>query len=157
GEPDSYSSVFISPNSTQAASVKVIGSGRDIWLIDLARGTSTRLTINAGLISGFPLIWSPDGNRIAFPSIQIDVIDLHVQLVSSSSSDPEILLKSNESKFPSSWSPDGHYLLYGNLHDAKTKNDIWVLPLDSRKPTRLLGTGFDESSAMFSPDGKWIS
>ena len=95
-----------------------------------------------------------DGRRIVFASNRHGAFDLYLQ---SAAGEPELILKSSNSKFPSSFSSDGRLLLYAEL-DPKTKSDLWILPMEGeRKPIPLLRTPFSESAGAFSPDGKWFA
>jgi Tol biopolymer transport system component len=130
----------------------------DIWLIELARGISTRFTFDPK--NDTAPVWSPDGNSIAFASNREGAFDLYRKRSNGIGQD-ELLLKTNNPKFSSDWSPDGRFLLYYEIH-PKTKYDLWVLPdpggtPGDKKPIPFLQTEFNESSGAFSPDGKWIA
>jgi hypothetical protein len=132
-------------------------SGSDtvaIWLLDFARGTSTRFTFGSSN-SRLP-VWSPDGSRIIFASDRGGHYDLY-QKLANGGSDEQLLLKSDQNKFPSGWSKDGRFLLY-TVVDPKTGSSQWVLPLEGdRKPIPFPRTGLTEGSGQFSPDGRWVA
>ena len=130
-------------------------SGADIWLLDLARGASTRFTFDP-TADRFP-VWSPDGTRIAFSSGQDGrVLNLY-QKLSSGAGDNQLLLQSDLPKLAMDWSRDGKYLLYVN-NDPKTKYDLWVLPMTGdHQPFPFLRTPFQETGGRFSPDTRWIA
>jgi Tol biopolymer transport system component len=131
----------------------------DLWVVDLERATSLRLTAIHG--SDQQPVWSPDGSRVAFRSNRTGVYDLYGKNVNGSSEE-ELLVKSLHSKTPTSWSPDGRFLAYEEDH-PKTGADIWVLPLEGdRKPFPFLQTEFQEAWGRLSPvlDGQghlWIA
>ena len=126
----------------------------DVWVQELARGTSSRLTFNPSLdIRPF---WSPHGDSIVFSSSRKGVYDLYVKS-SNGSGEERLLLESNRNKFVTDWSRDGQYLTYTSGGDPKTKNDLWVLPLfGDRTPIPLVQTEFNEGGGSFSPDARWI-
>jgi Tol biopolymer transport system component len=102
-----------------------------LWLVDLERATSLRLTSTHG--SSLTGSWSPDGRRIAFSSNRTGVDELYEKDASGVSGE-ELLVKSAHTKFPTGWSPEGRFLVYLDV-DPKTKGDIWVLPIEGeRKP-----------------------
>jgi Tol biopolymer transport system component/predicted Ser/Thr protein kinase len=161
-EPGPYTSLAVSPDGTRA-----VVSRNDffqnettwnLWLLDVARGTSKRFTSAEGR-NDYP-VWSPDGSRIVFASSREVGTNIGLNLYQEVISGPkgeEVVLRSGETKFPTSWSRDGHFLLY-TVADPKTKNDIWVLSMEGdHQRTRLLGTEFSESQAQFSPDSRWIA
>ena len=126
----------------------------DLWLVDVGRGTFTRLTDNPA-DDIFP-IWSPDASRVAFSSTRSRGLDLYVKQVGGTSNE-ELLLANPEIKAASDWSPDGRYLLY-SANDRKNQFDIWGIPVaGDRKPFPLVQTRFSERLAQFSPDGQWIA
>jgi serine/threonine protein kinase len=157
GEPDDYQGLALSPDGTRLALSKSSGAGRNIWLLDFSRGTSTRFTF--GSAKDENPVWSPDGRRIIFASDRDgDQFNLYQKRVNGVKEE-EVLLKSGEDKWLTSWSRDGRFLLYDALH-PKTKGDtdIWMLPLEGdKKPAPFLITEFSESDAHFSPDGHYVA
>jgi Tol biopolymer transport system component len=155
GDAGYYTSVAISPDGKQAALTRLEYSNIsiDLWLLDFARETSTRLTFGPGF-SQDP-VWSPDGTRLAYRAQREGGDNLFMKLTSGAQNE-ELLLKSPEPKIPSDWSRDGRYLLY-SATNAKTHSDLWALPLEDRKPFPFLATEFNETDGHFSPDGKWIA
>jgi Tol biopolymer transport system component len=162
GEPTTYFSVAVnisqvptlrlSPDGSKVASVS--GSILHIWLMQLSRGVSSRLTSSSSSDT-FPL-WSPNGNRIVFASDVTGTLDIY-QKASNGTGNEELLVSSKLRKIPTSWSPDGRFVLY-QAADPKTGDDLWMLPMESpRTPVPLLQTPFNEGEAAFSPDGRWIA
>ena len=126
----------------------------DIWMIDLARGTNSRLTFNT--TDEVNPVWSPDGSRVVYASISNGKGDLYQKPATGSGSD-ELIFKSDQDKVAQDWSSDGRLILFRSI-DPKMGNDIWILPMTGdRKPTLFLQTPFTESNPHFSPDGKWVA
>jgi len=154
GPPEYHSSPRLSPDGKRVAVTRRDAQGADLWLLDLARDTSTRFTFHPA-IEGFPT-WSPDGSRVVFASLRDGPFNLY-QKASSGSADEEPLLKTGEGKFPVDWSSDGRFVLYQATF-PKTSLDLWALPLEGdRKPIPLVQTEFTELQGQFSPDGRWIA
>ena len=160
--PGPYTSLSVSPDGTRAVVSRNDlfqgGSVWNLWLLDLARGTSKRFTSTAPARNDYP-VWSPDASRVVFASSRgggTAAMNLY-QKPSSGAMDEDVLLRSSETKYPTSWSRDGRFLLY-TVADPRTKHDIWVLSMEGdHRRTRLLGTEFNESEAQFSPDSRWIA
>ena len=126
----------------------------DVWSLDLARETSTRLTFGNSDSAG--AIWSPDGSRIVFASSRAGNYDLY-EKPSNGATPERLLLKTELVKWPDDWSRDGKFLLF-EATDAKMQGDLWLLPLSGdQKPVVYLQTPFNEVHGQFSPDGKWIA
>jgi serine/threonine protein kinase len=155
GQPSNYLRQTLSPDEKQVAIDDLDAQGnRDIWIIDLARGTPTRFTFDPA-VDWVP-IWSPDGSRILFSSNREGVFDLY-QKPATGAGKEVLLLKTDLPKNPTDWSPDGKYILYA-VNDPKTSFDLWVLPLfGDQKPFPFLQTQFNERAARLSPDGQWIA
>jgi eukaryotic-like serine/threonine-protein kinase len=152
GEPGQYGSLAVSPDGARAA-FRRSGTG-DLWLMEFARGVSSRFTF-AGGISDNP-VWSPDGSQIVFHSNRSGKFDLY-RKASNGAGDDELLLKTDQDKEPDSWSRDGRFLIYDST-DPKTSTDMWALPLEGdRKPIPLLRTQFQEGYGAVSPDGRWLA
>src|SRR5204863_5580436 len=70
GPAAAYVGIALSPDEKQVAVHRHDqGTGGDLWLIDVARGTSSRFTFDAAQDNSSP-VWSPDGSRIAFASLR---------------------------------------------------------------------------------------
>ena len=155
GPPANYIRPSLSPDGKRLA---VDGSdsqgNRDVWLIDLASGNSTRFTFDPAQ-DLFP-VWSPDGSRIVFGSDREGPRNLF-QRSAKGAGKEELLLKSDFNAYPVDWSHDGRYIAYV-INDPKTKIDVWVLPVSgNQKPFPFANTEASERGARFSPDGKWLA
>jgi Tol biopolymer transport system component len=125
----------------------------DIWQMELASGTPSRLTHEAA-VDFFP-VCSPTGDEIVFASLRTGPPDLYRASLSAPGGEKP-LLDLPAATIPSDWSRDGRYLLFLPL-SLKTQRDIWVLPLDGGAPREVIATPADERSARFSPDGRWLA
>jgi eukaryotic-like serine/threonine-protein kinase len=61
GDPEPYDTMTLSPDGTRAA----VTRDGDVWVVDLMRGSSTRLT-TSGTVNQSSAIWSPDSTHIAY-------------------------------------------------------------------------------------------
>jgi len=157
-EPGRYNSLALSPDGRRVAVSRTNPENTpnwDVWLLDVTRNTSTRLTYEQ-VRATYP-IWSADGSSVIFDSIRGGEVSLYLKL-SSGAGDDQLLLKSDAGyKYATSSSRDGRFLLY-TVENPETKTDLWMLPMQGdRKPTPLLRTKFNERSGQFSPDGHWIA
>jgi Tol biopolymer transport system component/predicted Ser/Thr protein kinase len=131
------------------------GSGGDIWIRDVARGTETRFTTDAS--TNFAPLWSPAGDRLLYGSIRGTGINLYIK-AATGLGQVEALLPSGPDRSPQQWSRDGHYIVYSEA-GARNKRDLWILPMGGaeRKPVPFLKTEFEETHGQLSPDSQWMA
>jgi eukaryotic-like serine/threonine-protein kinase len=127
---------------------------RDIWILDVASGATTRFTSDPGW-DAFPT-WSADGSRIIFTSNRTGVYNLYVKASSGAASE-QLLYESMEGKGPTSWSPDGKYLIYYSLGQPTHLRLLPVFGPPDRKPAPLVDPQFTSITGRFSPDGRWLA
>jgi Tol biopolymer transport system component/predicted Ser/Thr protein kinase len=156
GGPGAYNTLSLSPDGTRVAFDRTANApgNADIWVHDLAQGTTNRFTFDAA--RDFLPVWSPDGTRIVWTAQREGSYNLY-QKTSDFAGEDRALLKSSELKFAQDWSRDGRFLLYAVIRNG-TNLDLWVLPLQGEpKPTPFLATQFAESQGRFSPDSRYIA
>jgi serine/threonine-protein kinase len=142
----------VSPDGKRLVRSNPAGPNRDIWIHDLERGTTTRLTY--GDNSSRP-VWSPNGQRVAF-SAGLPDANIFWKAADGTGKE-ERLTKSQYTQFPGAFSPDGKLLVFVE-NNPTTGSDIWILPLEGdRTPRLFLQTPFVENEVALSPDGHWIA
>jgi Tol biopolymer transport system component len=139
-----------SPDGTRIAFGVITGRQADIWIHDLAVGTTSRLTFD-GQDNNDP-VWNPGGTSFAF-SRGFDVKDLYV--LSAEGGDPDPVVVQDGLQWTTDWSPDGRHLVFTNI----TANlDIWVAPLSGDgEPRSFLATRYLEGAGRISPNGRWLA
>ena len=150
--PHAYRNPRLSPDGQRVA-VTIDELGTQEWLLDIERGTLTRLTFE-GSYNG-ALAWTPDGKRVAFGSDRAGQRNLFWQLADGSGG-TERLATSDRSQVASSWSPDGQTLAFEQTNPG-TGYDLLVYRLGDRKVETFLQTRFNEIAPKFSPDGRWLA
>jgi len=124
----------------------------DIWLYDVTRTISTRVTFDPA--SEWQPIWSPDGKRMVYAT-ERQGTGLYMKNSDGTESEQE-LLKSLETKSPLDWSPDGQFIIYMDINESGGV-DLMLLPLEGkREPIPFANTKFKENNARISPDGHWV-
>jgi Tol biopolymer transport system component len=143
----------LSPDGMRVVWNNTSGASRDIFVQDLARGTSTRVTSSG---YAFTPIWSPDGKSVIFERGVPDSI-LYRRRLDGSEVAEDQLASGKNIQYPSSVSPDGGTLTY-TQYDPVTGSDIWVRSLAKGAQAReFVKSKFSEGNAMFSPDGRWLA
>jgi serine/threonine protein kinase len=152
--PGRYALPRVSPDGSRLVLMAFDGSNSDLWLIELKRGTSTRLTSDPGDEEG-PR-WSADGTQIVYNSDRLS--GSAIFLKSTRGGDDELLYRSSKPWTSVwDWSDDGRYVVYRDI-DPVTGFDLWVLPtFGERKPFPYLITRFEEQLAALAPNGHWMA
>ena len=147
----------ISTDGRYVAYDRTIQGNRDVWIMDLVRGGTTRFTTNTA-IDGFP-VWSPDGARLVFHSQRKGTFDIWTKRFDGAAGTEEILLETPDNEWPIAWSKDGRFILYQRSDRNFESSDLFALPMtgDNRMPIALATTPAEERMGEFSPDGRWIA
>jgi serine/threonine-protein kinase len=154
--PGHYSDPRLSPDGRNLA---FAGDGPDIYIYDLERDTTRRLTFTGH--STIP-VWAPDGRHLVFQSIGNE--ESFYWIRSDGAGEPQRLLESMHVMIPWSFSPDGRWLAY-RQKSSGSESDLWILPLDitdpdhpkAGNPEPFLRAPGDNIIPRFSPDGRWIA
>ena len=142
----------LSPEGRRIAMTILDGPATDIWVLDLDRGSRTRLTFEG---NNGAAVWAPDAQHLYFSSDRGGPHAIY-RAAADGSGEPERLTRAEHPQFPTSVSPDGRLLLYSELH-PETSFDSWLLSLDNGERRPVLQTEFEEAGAVFSPDGRFIA
>ena len=156
GTQAGYRDVQLSPDGRWASATLPSNTTQqpDVWLFDLARGLSKRLTF--GAFGSMDAVWSPDGRRVAYASRHKKAFDIFQRDVSGIGSE-QLLLEDEDDKYPLGFTRDGQFLLYVVPTGAATGH-IWLLPMTGdRRPRPFNHTKDSETSAEVSPDGRWTA
>jgi eukaryotic-like serine/threonine-protein kinase len=149
GEARRFATPRFSPDGRRLALGITDAAGtKDIWVLDVAQRTWSRLTTNG--ISNRP-VWTPDGRRLVYSSND----DLW-WIPADGSGRPESLFVANGNRFAGSVTPDGRTLVFQEA--SSDRSGIRSMVFDSAPASRLLIPGtFGETAPALSPDGKWLA
>jgi Tol biopolymer transport system component len=122
--------------------------GRDIWVLDLARGSRSRLTFDP--VPDMNPVWSPDGTAIIFTRQTAAGYVLFRTDAGGAAREENI---GPDARGPVlDWSRDGRLLLIARVAD------LWTYPTTpGGKQSALFQTPFTEPQGRFSHDGKWVA
>ena len=127
----------------------------NLWIHDLAREASTRLTFDPH--DEWTPIWSPDDSRIVYGSDARGSGDIMMKRSSGTGAE-EVVYANRSFKVATDWSPDGKTILFQqeNTNHGGTDWDLYLYSLEERKAVPFLQTPFAEIGGSFSPDGRWV-
>jgi serine/threonine-protein kinase len=141
-----YFNARLSPDGRQVA-LEVRGGEDDIFVFDLGRGTLTGLTA-AGTSIRDP-VWTPDGDRLSFVSLESNNLQWKA---ADGSGSTETLLERDNRQYPADWSPDGSTLAFSE--ETGNSTNIWLLQDGAATP--YLANRATEVAHAFSPDGRYL-
>jgi len=140
-----YRSPRVSPDGSKIALAILEKDNLDIWIHDIDREVSTRLTQDRGADS--TPVWSRDGHWVIFASVRAGARSLYRRRADGAGQD-ERLTQSQADHTPEAVSPDGDLLAYSE----RTPTGLaWLLlSLTGSQTPRGVNAG------VFSPDGKFV-
>jgi eukaryotic-like serine/threonine-protein kinase len=152
GQPAKHRNPALSRDGRFLASQLYRGTLREINVLDLGRGGTTRL---AHAVAVECPVWGPDG-RLAYAATDKGWADVYARNVDGLTA-AELLVESPHNKMPTDWSRDGRYLAYTEI-GPNGSHDLWVLDLgEGRRRIPILETPAQEVSGKFSPDGTLLA
>ncbi|MBI3049629.1 MAG: PD40 domain-containing protein [Acidobacteria bacterium] len=151
-EPRDYSAPRVSPDGQRVA----VAAAGDIWIHDVARSTTTRLTF--GPATDVAPLWTPDGERVVFSSNREKSFDLYWARADGAGT-VERLTTASQNEFPFAWGKDGRTLVFAECRThLLAACDVSLLAMEGDRQTKaLLHTDFNEVSPTLSADGRWIA
>jgi dipeptidyl aminopeptidase/acylaminoacyl peptidase len=131
------------------------GSGSwDTWLLDLARGSESRVTGAAAITEAYP-VWLPGERSLVFLSTSEGAAPL-LHRRDLASGQVSAVFPAGGFQIAQDVSPDGRSLLYAERRPPGVFS-LWLLPLGGGKPRRLTTSTSAENSGQFSPDGRYVA
>lgn len=153
-ERRSYSDPRVSPDGRSLAT-HLEGDQDDIWAVDLARGTFSRISSDPG--EDETPAWSQSGKWLAWASTRQGTNRSIFRRASDGSGGEQLIWKLEKHAHVRDWLPDENTIVLETL-SFDDGGDIEILKLDGTpRLFPYLKTKFTERSSRVSPDGKWIA
>jgi Tol biopolymer transport system component len=125
----------------------------DLWILELARGTVSRLTTNPRN-DWFPA-WSPDGSRVIFGSTRDGSTSIFRRAPTGDGQDERVMEPAAAGRYPNDVGSDGLILYQQVTQDGY---DLGVVQTSGeRTPRALLATPFNEVQGRLSPNMRWVA
>jgi serine/threonine protein kinase/Tol biopolymer transport system component len=147
-----YLNPRISPDGLRM-SVTIDDKDTQVWVYDLARGTSRRFSFGGN--DNLYGLWTLDGEKLIDSSNRQGVPNLFWQSADGSG-DVERLTTSEDAQYPASFSRDGKLLAFTDANPT-TGFDIWIVRFGDHKAEPFIQTTHNECAPAFSPDGHWLA
>ncbi len=125
-------------------------SAKDVWVLDLAQHTRTRLTFDT--TAAWPA-WSRDGRRVAYQRGSAIY-----WVPADGSGAPDSLVTLPGQWFPGVFEPGGRGLVYHGTALQQAKGEVGrvgIVPPEAAH--RVLGSTFHNYDPSLSPDGRWMA
>jgi len=140
----------ISPDGTRVAFVSNLNDNTDIYVLEIATRSITRIT-DAPQKDSAPS-WSPDGTRIAFESFRDGNFEIYVSNVDGSN--PTRLTNDPAGDNSPVWSPVGNEIAF--VSNRFGNSDIFLMTLNGA-PATLTTNSAPDSAPAWSPDGNTLA
>lgn len=152
-EMASIQSPALSPDGRQVAVMAQENETWDIWILDIDRGTRTRLTFTP--VMDWDPAWMPDSKNVLYWEGATRAVSMKP---ADGTGDVERLVRED---FPDSGlpvaTPDGRQILFW-VRNMETKGDLYYMPLEGdRQPQPFIRTPFIENDPSVSPDGEYAA
>jgi Tol biopolymer transport system component len=159
GTRDLYQQPVFAPDSTRMAVIKVDleGESNDLWVIDIATGKSTRISVSGQREAAASPAWSPDGKYVGYVGQRQGAYGLYRKLSNGEGAE-ELLYKSNQPLVLTDWSMDGRYLTY--YATDLGGGTLYALPMSGtgeRKPIEIFKSKSQLTGPRLSPDDKFVA
>jgi DNA-binding winged helix-turn-helix (wHTH) protein/Tol biopolymer transport system component len=163
--PTDWSNPEFSPDGNRIAMDIRREGHSDIWVYDLARDASTRVTTDT--TNEEHPVWTPDGRRIVYRSFGSSINPAGHTLSwkrADGTGEAQVLITSNGPLMPGSWHPTRNILAYV-AETSTTAGEVMILPVDGDErngwkpghPTAFVNSAGQARGPVFSPDGRWLA
>ncbi|MFT5143982.1 MAG: Tol biopolymer transport system component, partial [Thalassolituus oleivorans] len=153
-DPNNWFDPRFSPDGTR---LLAHGSSRDggteIWMLDVARGTTARMTISPG--EDETAVWAPGGDFFYYSS-DIDGNDNLLRQSVDGSAPTDTLYEADGHLHIESVSPSDDAVVVSILH-PETNNDLWLIERASGEARPLLNGPASEVAGKIHPSGSLIA
>jgi hypothetical protein len=153
-----YTMLKVSPDGTRVATMRRDPAtlGGHIWVTDVARDTSIKLTLDGTRTDSQP-VWSPDGKRVAWQGSREGSSEFYVKAADGSGAE-STLYKFTGGPAPvlTDWTADGRFLVFTRA------GDVFALPVgegseSGRQPIAVVQGPMTELGAYVSSDSRWVA
>jgi hypothetical protein len=154
-EPGDSWQIRLSPDDRFAALTQTTPLLRtlDVAIVPMSQSGFTKQLSRAVAADSDP-VWSPDGRRMVFRSLQDGPPRLYTQAAHVEGAEDEIVPMSTADETPTDWRGDRII-----VHAPGAQGDFDLQTVDERTGARevVANTPFNETDGRLSPDGRWLA
>jgi eukaryotic-like serine/threonine-protein kinase len=153
GEAGDLWQVRLSPDDRYAAVTHVAPLLRtlDIAVVPAAAGAASQ-PLTLALAADSDPVWSPDGQRVAFKSLQTGRPALYVKRAHEKDAEDQAIAEGDAT--PTDWL--GTNIIVHAI-EAASARDINAIDDTRHTKTTLVKSGFNDTDGRWSPDGTWLA
>ena len=123
----------------------------DITIVPAASGALSQ-PLTLALAADSDPVWSPDGRRVIFRSLQTGRPALFLKRAHDKDADDETFVEGEAT--PTDWRESS---IVVHAADASAGSDVVSIDETKHARTTIVKSGFNDSDGRWSPDGKWIA
>ncbi|NNE43318.1 MAG: protein kinase [Gemmatimonadetes bacterium] len=156
GAQADYDAIELGPDGRIAVDVVPSGeTNRDLWVIDSARGTASRLTFDSQV--DVNPVWSLDGRSIFYgASNEAGGWDIRVR-TASGVGEPQTLAHFDSWASPDAVTNDGKTVVVSTFRRDGRDDILLVDRTGGAEPRAFIATPFSEWDGRLSPDNRWLA
>jgi eukaryotic-like serine/threonine-protein kinase len=145
----------LSPDGAEIAVTKTGAAENQVWVMQLATGTFTRLTVDVA--NADRPVWAPDGRRVAFLATAGGVRTAFIRRADGSDS-TQAVVPSRPPLDEIAFGPLGRYTVLRTQGSGSGTRHLLVLENGKDTvPRVLIQSRFDHYAMTISPDGHWLA
>ena len=157
GERAVYNQPSISPDGTRVAVIRQDPQNEtaDLWVIDIEKGTGTKITQSKSREAARSPVWAPDSAWVAFAALRNSYDGIYRAKADGSGVEELLYKLPGAGAVPTDWSLDGKYINYyvSQLGDSV----LFALPLEGeRTPVPVARSQSEMVAARLSPDNRFL-
>ncbi len=150
-----YNDIRVSPDGSRVALLIGSSGSGDVWVFDIARETSTRLTFDT--VNASP-VWSSDGKSIFYTAIDpAGTRSTVLRKPADGSREAEVVVSLASTAYIKAIEPDGSSAIIDYQVNTNLGNIVQLRLEQGSQISGMVSTPFHEYGAALSPDGRWLA